>query len=165
VKVKPLFKRPARGLSSIPKGKIKSIEVSSEMLLYLGCSHPLHQSSSIHQKNRDLTASTLYTLYTENINAVIVEVWYPLFIKYILNSYSLNFIVSEELVHVCASACLCRFFYHIVTSVTLDHIVTVVTLCTIVAFVIPFVAILTSSSVMWRKENLKNTNLQSCFMY
>jgi hypothetical protein len=43
----------------------------------------------------------------------------------------------------------CRAFYHIVTTMTLDSIVA---FYIIVAFVIPLVALLTSSLVVWRKE-------------
>jgi hypothetical protein len=55
-----------------------------------------------------------------------------------------------------------RFFHRIITTITsvriaatviLDHIVATMTLDTTVEFFIPFVALLTSLPVVWRKEH------------
>jgi hypothetical protein len=48
---------------------------------------------------------------------------------------------------------------HIVASVTLVHTVAIMALDTTVAFVIPLVALLTSSPVMCRKEHLWNVSV------
>jgi hypothetical protein len=68
------------------------------------------------------------------------------------------------------SMSVCRVLHHIVATMTLDYIVSTMTLDTIIgfdaitAFVIPMVASLTSSAVMWRKEHLWNFSvLQSSF--
>jgi hypothetical protein len=68
------------------------------------------------------------------------------------------------------SMSVCRVFHYIVTTMTLNTIVAAVTLDNTVAFVDPLVALLTLSSVMWRKERLWNfsvrqrVRIQACFI-